>query len=83
MKSQKANNKKKSQKADPFPHCEDFQKMAEMMKNCCHGERDAVNCCSIMREMMGQGRETEAKETKETQKPQKGKKTHENSDSYV
>ncbi len=72
MKTQKANNKKKSQKTNPLPHCGDFQKMAEMMKNCCPSEGDAIDCCSIMRKMTCQGKGEEAKETKETQKPPKG-----------
>ncbi len=72
MKAQKANNEKKSQKANPFPHCEHFQKMAEMMKNCCPSEGGVIDCCSVRRRMMGQGEEGEAKETKETQKAQKG-----------
>ncbi len=72
MKTQKANNPKKSQKASPLFHCEDFQKMAEMMKTVCRGEGDVIDCSSIMRRMRGQGEGAEAKETKETQKPPKG-----------
>ncbi len=73
MKTKKANNKKKkSQEASPLPHCGDFQKMAEMMKTRCPGEGGAIDCCSIMRRMMGQGKGAEAKETQETQKPPKG-----------
>ena len=68
MKTKKTNNEKKSQKANPLPHCGDLQKMAEMMKTFCPGEGDAIDCCSIMRRMMGQGKGAEAKETKETQK---------------
>lgn len=64
MKTQKANDEKKSQKANPFPHCGDFQKMAEMMKTFCPGEGDVIDCCSIMRRMMGQGKGAEAEETK-------------------
>ncbi len=71
MKTQKANNEKKSQKANPFPHCGDFQKMAEMMKNCCPSEGGAIDCF-FMRRMMGQAGEAEGKETKETQKAPKG-----------
>ena len=72
MKTQKANNqKKKSQKANPFPYCGDFQKMAEMMKSCCPGEGDISDCCSMMRRMTAQGKGTEAKETNETQKQPK------------
>ncbi len=73
MKTQKANNeKKKSEKANPFPPCGDFQKMAEMMKTFCTGEGNAIDCCSLMRRMMGQGKGAEAKETRETQKQQEG-----------
>ena len=71
MRAKKTNNKKKPHPAKfSFP-CGDFQKMAEMMKNCCPGEGDAIECCSIMRRMMGQGKGAEAKETKETQKQPK------------
>ena len=73
MKTKKTSNKKKeSQKANPFPHCGDFQKMAEMMKTSCPGEGGAIDCCSIMRRMMGQGKGVEVKETKETQKQPEG-----------
>ncbi len=69
MKVKKTNNqKKKSQNTNPFPHCGDFQKMAEMMKSCCPGEGDIMDCCSMMRRMTGQGKGAEAKETKKTQK---------------
>jgi hypothetical protein len=72
VKTKKANSeKKKSQKANPLPHCEDFQKMAEMMKNYCPGEGDVNDCCSIMRRMMVRGKGAEAKETKETEKAPK------------
>jgi hypothetical protein len=72
VKTKKTNNEKKSQKANPLPHCGDFQKMAEMMKTCCPGEGDVIHCCSIMKTMMGHGKGAAAKETKETQKPPKG-----------
>ncbi len=62
------NEKKESQKANPFSHCGDFEKMAEMMKTFCTGEGNATDCCSIMRRMMGQGKGTEVRETKETEK---------------
>ncbi len=67
MKTKNTNKEKKSQKANSFFHCGDFQKMAEMMKTFCPGEGDVIDCCSIMRKMMGQGKGAEAKETKETQ----------------
>ncbi len=63
----------KTQKASPFSHCGDFQKMAEMMKPFCSGEGDAIDCCSIMRKIMGQGKGAEAEETKETQKQPEGR----------
>ncbi len=73
MTTQKADSeKKKSQKANPLPHCGDFQKMAEMLKSCCPSESNAIDCCSIMRRMMDQGKGAEARETKETQKAPKG-----------
>ncbi len=72
MKTQKANNKKKSQKANPFPICGDFQKMADMMRACCPSQGDGFDCCSFMRRMMGRGKGPEAKGTKKTQKPLKG-----------
>ena len=74
MKTKKISNKKESQKANPFSHCRDFQKMAEMMKTFCSGEGDAIDCCSMMRRMMGQDKGAEAKETKETQKQPEGGK---------
>lgn len=75
MKTKKANHeKKKSEKANHFSHCGDFQKMAEMMKTFSPGEGDALDCCSIMRKMMGQSKGAEAKETKETQKQPEGGK---------
>jgi hypothetical protein len=72
VKTQKANNKKKPQ-SQPLPHCGNFQKMAGMMKTFCPGEGDVIDCCSIMKRMMGQGKGAEAKETKETQKQPKGR----------
>jgi hypothetical protein len=69
VKTKKKNNEKKeSQKANAFPHCGDFQKMTEMMKNFCTGESNATDCCSIIRRMMGRGKGAEVKETKETEK---------------
>jgi len=72
VKTQKANSERKHHAAQfSFP-CGDFEKMAEMMKTFCRGEGDVIDCCSIMRRMMGQGKGAEAKERKETQKPPKG-----------
>ncbi len=69
MKTKKTSNeKKKSQKANPFPPREEFQKMGEMMKTFCTGEGNATDCCSFMRKLMGQGKGAEVKETKETEK---------------
>ncbi len=68
MKAKKTNTEKKPQAAKfPFP-CGDFQKMADMMKSCCPNEGDIMDCCSMMRRMMGQGKGAEVKETKKTQK---------------
>ncbi len=72
MKTKKPNNEKKTQEANFLFSCGNFQKMAEMMKTRCPGESGALDCCSIMRRMMGQGKGAEAKETQETQKPPKG-----------
>ena len=72
MKTKKASNTKKSHTAQfSFP-CGDFQKMAEKMETFCRGEGNAIDCCSIMRRMMGQGKGVEVKETKETQKQPEG-----------
>ncbi len=75
MKTEKTSNEKKeSQKTDPFSHCGDFEKMAEMMKTFCTGEGNATDCCSIMRRVTCQGKEAGAEETKETQKqPEDGR----------
>jgi hypothetical protein len=45
-----------------------FEKMAEMMKSCCSGEGDMVDCCSMMRKMMEfcEGEETQKKKKKDT-----------------
>ncbi|MGZ6202925.1 MAG: hypothetical protein ACXWM6_15560 [Thermodesulfobacteriota bacterium] len=46
--------KKSNEKIDfPFPF-KKFEKMAEMMKNCCPGEGDMTDCCSMMKKMMMQ-----------------------------
>ena len=66
MKAKKTNKEKKPHAANFSFQCGDFQKMAEMMKSCCPGEGDVMDCCSMMRRMMGQSKEAEAKETKET-----------------
>ena len=68
MKTKETNKEKKPHAAKFSFSCGDFQKMAEMMRSCCPGEGDIVDCCSMMRRMTGQGKGTEAKETKKTQK---------------
>ncbi len=73
MKTQKSNTEKKTQNTHPFPNCGDFQKMAEMMRGCCPGEGDAIDCCSMMKKMMGYGRGVEEKKAKKTQKPPRGR----------
>ncbi len=65
MKAKKKSNENESHAA-PFSFG-DFQKMAEKMKTFCQGEGDAFDCCSLMRKMMGQDKETEAKDTREKQ----------------
>ncbi len=67
MKAKKTNNEKKPHTAKSSFPCGDFQKMAEMMKSCCPGEGDIIDCCS-MRRMMAQSKGAEAEETNETQK---------------
>jgi len=39
---------------------EKFEKMMEMMRGCCQGERDKVDCCSMMKKMMLYGEREEA-----------------------
>lgn len=78
METQNANNEeKKSEKANPFPRCCDFQKLAEMMKNCCPTEDGTIDCCSMASRMMGHFKEAEAQETKEKQTAQTAEKTAE------
>jgi hypothetical protein len=72
VKTNKTNTEKKSQDTDFVFPCGDFQKMAEMMKNCCPHESGANNCCSMMRKMMGHGKGGQAKKEEETQKPPLG-----------
>ncbi len=67
MKTQKSNKEKKSQKPHSLLNCGDFQRMADMMKACCPSENDATGCCSMMKKMMGHGKEAQAKNTKGTQ----------------
>jgi hypothetical protein len=65
-------NNKKSQDTDSLFPCRDFQKMAEMMKNCCPDENAAIDCCSMMKRMMERGKSGQGKKGQETQKPPKG-----------
>jgi peroxiredoxin family protein len=44
---------------------EKLEKMVEMMKGCCKDEGGMMDCCSMMRKMMGYG------ERKETEKKKK------------
>ncbi|MGZ3559213.1 MAG: hypothetical protein ACXU99_09765 [Thermodesulfobacteriota bacterium] len=49
------NKEKKSNEKIGFPFpFKKFEKMAEMMKNCCPGEGDMTDCCSMMKKMMMQ-----------------------------
>ncbi len=68
MKAKKTNTEKKAHEAKFSFQCGDFQKMAEMMKSCCPGEGDIMDCCSMLRRMMAQSKGAEAKETNKTQK---------------
>ena len=72
MKAKKTNDERKPHEADFLFHCGDFQKMAEMMTNCCPDERGATGCCVMMRRMMRHGKGGQAKKEQETQKPLKG-----------
>ncbi len=72
MNTKKTNNKKKSQDTDSVFPCGDFQKMAEMMKNCCPNEGGTIDCCSMMKKMMERNKQTGGREPKETRKPPKG-----------
>jgi hypothetical protein len=47
----------------PFPF-KKFEKMAEMMKNCCTGEGSMADCCSMMKKMMQCGKEEKSEEKK-------------------
>ncbi len=72
MKAKKTNKEKKPHSTQFHFPCGDFQKMAEMMKSCCPGEGDIMDCCSTMRTTMGRGKGAEAREAKKTKKPEKG-----------
>ncbi len=68
MKAKETNRGKRPHGAKFSFSCRDFQKMAEMMRSCCPGEGDIIDCCSMMRRMMAQCNGAEAKETNKTQK---------------
>ncbi len=69
MNTKKTNGEKKpSETQSSFP-CGDFQKMAEMMKNCCPDGGDTIDCCSMMKRMMERGKRGKSKKAEETQKP--------------
>jgi hypothetical protein len=61
-KKEKKNNEKMFQEGVfTFPFRK-FEKMAEMMRNCCKGEGGMADCCSMMKKMMGQEKRGEKKE---------------------
>jgi hypothetical protein len=61
---EKKNSEKMFQKDDfPFPF-KQFEKMAEMMKNCCKEEGSMADCCAMMKKMMGRGERPETTEEK-------------------
>jgi hypothetical protein len=65
---EKKNSEKMFQEGDiPFPF-KKFEKMAEMMRNCCTGEGGIANCCSMMKKMMGQEKRDEKKKQRGRQK---------------
>ena len=45
-----------------------FEKMAEMMKNCCKDEGELADCCPMMRKMMEQMKKGEKKKKRDRQK---------------
>ena len=59
-------NKEKKNSERMFHKCgfnfKKFEKMAEMMRNCCTGEGGMMDCCSMMRKMMKEGDEKETGE---------------------
>ncbi|HVP81106.1 MAG TPA: hypothetical protein VMV04_24720 [Thermodesulfobacteriota bacterium] len=69
MKTKNTNNEKKPDEAGFLFPCGDFQKMAEMMKNCCPEQGEAIDCCSMMRRMMERSGGTGTEKTEEKPKP--------------
>ncbi len=39
-----------------------FEKMAEIMRSCCTGEGGMMDCCSMIRKMMEEGKRTREKD---------------------
>ncbi len=74
MKTEKTNDAKKCQEADPLSFCGDFREMAERMHTICAGEGGAFDCRAAMMKMMGQckGEEEGAGDAKEPREPQEG-----------
>ncbi len=68
MKTNKTNSKKRPNGTKSGFPCMDFEKMAEMIKDCCPDEGGTFDCCSMMRQMMERGQGAEAKKTGEKQK---------------
>jgi hypothetical protein len=63
-KNEKVNSEKMFQEGDfGFPFRK-FEKMAEMMRNCCKGESGMADCCSTMKRMMRCGEEEETTKKK-------------------
>jgi hypothetical protein len=61
---EKKNKEKMFQEGDfPF-RFKQFEKIAEMMKNCCKEEGSMADCCSMMKKMMGCGVQPETTEEK-------------------
>jgi len=61
---EKKDNKKMFQEGD-FPFGK-FEKMAEMMRNCCSKEGGMADFCSMMKKMMGREGRGEKKEKEES-----------------
>jgi hypothetical protein len=47
---------------------EKFEKMVEMMKDCCANEEGMANCCAMMKKMMPRSERKETGEKKESDK---------------
>ncbi len=72
MKTKEKDSEKRSNGVKfSFP-CGDFEKMAEMMRNCCPDEGNTFDCCSMMRKMMERGRRAGAKKAGGAQKEPEG-----------